>query len=195
MSMPDHLSPSAPIEFPPWEVLAERRVEVNRFFRYRVDHVRLPSGIELPTFVYLDYPGASVIVPVTATGEIVLIRQYRHNLRQTVWEVPAGGLEENETPAENARKELREEIGGKAASMEFVGQFFTSPGRSNAVTHVFLARGVQLGERQLEATEQIAVVPVPIREAMRMVRSGEISGGPSALALLLCEPLLTDGSI
>lgn len=179
-----------PIEFPPWELLGEQRIEVNRFFAYRLDHVRLPSGAELTNFAYLDHPGAALVVPVTPDGNILLIRQYRHNLRQTLWEVPAGSLED-ETPEENARKELREEIGGQAESLEFVARFFSSPGRSNAEMFVFLARGVTLGERHLEETEQIAVVPVPVAEALHMARSGLITSGPSALALLLCEPLLT----
>jgi ADP-ribose pyrophosphatase len=181
-----------PVEFPGWELLAERRVVVNAFLAYRLDHVRLPSGTELPEFAYIDSRGAALIVPVTADGHVLLIRQYRHNLRQTIWEVPAGGLEPDETPEQNAEKELREEIGGVAASLEYVSSFFTSAGSSNAQSHVFLARGVTLGQPHPEEPEQIAVVAVPIDQAMHMARSGVITNGPCALALLLCEPLLLD---
>lgn len=187
---------AAPLEFAPWELVAEQQVRVNPFFAYRVDHVRLPNGAELSEFAYLDHPGAVITVPVTPDGKVLLIRQYRHIVRETLWEVPAGRLETGETLDENAAKELRQEIGGTAASLEYVGHFFSSPGSGNARMHIFLARGVVLGETDLEETEQIALVPVAIDEALRMVRGGEITNGPCALALLLCEPRLraTNGS-
>ncbi|MCX6021295.1 MAG: NUDIX hydrolase [Chloroflexi bacterium] len=183
--MADH---GAFVEFAPWTVLGESRVELNPFFAYRLDHVRLPGGGEL-RFAYVDRIGASLIVPVTPDGDIVLIRQYRYTVRETLWEIPAGTLQ-GEAPEVNARKELKEEVGGLAASLEYVGHFFSSPGAGNDRMHVFLARGVTLGERHLEDTEQIAIVPVPIAEALRMAHAGEITNGPCALALLLCEPLL-----
>lgn len=192
MSSPPDATPAtmSPVEFEPWALLAARQVRVNPFFAYRLDHVRLPTGTELPEFAYLDHPGAVVTVPVTPDGKVLLIRQYRHTVRATLWEVPAGRLETGETPDGNAAKELRQETGGAAASLEYVGQFYSSPGSTNAQMFVFLARGVVLGKSDLEETEQIAVVPVAVAEAMRMARHGEIANGPCALALLLCEPLL-----
>jgi ADP-ribose pyrophosphatase len=106
-------------------------------------------------------------------------------------EVPAGGLSPGLTPEEVARLELLEEVGGEAAELRFVGQFYTSNGISNEVAYVYLATGVELGEADHEPTEMIETRLVPIQEALRMARAGEISDGPSALALLWCEPLLT----
>ena len=106
-------------------------------------------------------------------------------------EVPAGGLSPGLTPEEVARLELLEEVGGEAAELRFVGQFYTSNGISNEVAYVYLATGVELGEAAHEPTEMIETRLVPIQEALRMARAGEISDGPSALALLWCEPLLT----
>jgi hypothetical protein len=80
--------------------------------------------------------------------------------------------------------------GGTAAEMRYVGRFYTSNGISNEVAYVYLATGVELGESQREPTELMEVHLVPVDEAMRMVRSGAIADGPSALALLRCEPLL-----
>jgi ADP-ribose pyrophosphatase len=105
-------------------------------------------------------------------------------------EVPAGGLSPGLTPEETARRELLEEVGGEAAGMRSVGQFYTSNGISNEVAYVFLATGVELGEAHREPTELMEVVLLPVQEALRMARAGEVSDGPSALALLWCEPLL-----
>ena len=106
-------------------------------------------------------------------------------------EVPAGGLSPGLTPEEVAHRELLEEVGGEAAELRFVGQFYTSNGISNEVAYVYLATGVELGETQREPTELMEVRLVPVEEALRMAREGEITDGPTALALLWCEPLLT----
>ncbi len=89
-----------------------------------------------------------------------------------------------------ARRELLEEIGGQPAAMQYVGRFYTSNGISSEIAYVYLATGVELGEAHREPTEELEVRLVSVDEAMRMARSGEISDGPSALALLWCERLI-----
>jgi ADP-ribose pyrophosphatase len=95
------------------------------------------------------------------------------------------------SPEEVARRELLEEVGGRAAELRFVGQFYTSNGISNEIAYVYLATGVELGDTHREPTELMEMRLVPVEEALRMARDGEISDGPSALALLWCGPLLT----
>lgn len=86
------------------------------------------------------------------------------------YDVPAGGISAGLAPAEAARRELLEEIGG--------------------IAYVYLATGVELGEPDREPAEPVEIRVVPVEEALRMARNGEISDGPSALALLWCEPAL-----
>jgi hypothetical protein len=88
---------------------------------------------------------------------------------------------------------LLEEIGGKAAELRHVGQFYTSNGISNRVTYVHLATGVELGKACREPTELMEMRLVPVEEGVRMAREGKITDEPSALALLWCEPLLHPG--
>jgi ADP-ribose pyrophosphatase len=71
-----------------------------------------------------------------------------------------------------------------------VGQFYTSNGISNEIAYVYLATGVELGEAHPEPTELMEIRLVPVEEALRVAREGEITDGPSTLALLWCEPLL-----
>jgi 8-oxo-dGTP pyrophosphatase MutT (NUDIX family) len=106
------------------------------------------------------------------------------------YEVPAGGLSPGLTPEEVVRRELSEEISGTAADLRFVGQFYTTNGISNEVAYVYLATGVELGEYHPEPTELMEIHLISVKEAMRMAREGQIADGPSALALLWCEPLL-----
>jgi hypothetical protein len=91
--------------------------------------------------------------------------------------VPAGGLSPSLTPEEVARRELLEEVGGEAAELRYVGQFYTSNGISNEIAYVYLATGVELGETHREPTELMEVRFVPAEEALRMARSGDISMG------------------
>jgi ADP-ribose pyrophosphatase len=86
---------------------------------------------------------------------------------------------------------LLEEVGGTAAALHHVGQFYTSNGISNEVAYAYLAVGVELGESHPEPTELMEIRLVPVNEALRMAREGEISDGPSALALLWCEAFLS----
>jgi ADP-ribose pyrophosphatase len=104
--------------------------------------------------------------------------------------VPAGGLGPDGEPEEIARKELGEEVGGTAAELRYVGQFYTSNGISNEVAYVYLATGVELSKAEREPTELMEMRLVLVEEALRMAREGEIADGPSALALLWCAPLL-----
>jgi ADP-ribose pyrophosphatase len=160
-------------------------------FRVRRDTVRWPNGVERP-FYYVQPHGAVWIVPVTAEGDLVLIRQFRYAIDQWCWEVPAGGLHDFEgEPLDLARKELLEEVGGTSDDWTYVGRFRPGVSTIDEICHVFLARGVVLGHgAQTEDEEIIEIHPVPVARAMEMSRRGEIVDGRSALALLWCEPLL-----
>jgi ADP-ribose pyrophosphatase len=172
-----------------WETLDSKYLWQSRWYNLRQDRLRMPEGREF-TYTLVDHPGAAWVVPVTAEGQVALIWQYRYAVDDWCYEVPAGGLSPDLTPEEAARRELLEEIGGTAADLRYVGQFYTSNGISNEIAYVYLATGVELGRTQREPTELMEIRLVPVEEAIRMAREGEISDGPSALALLWCEPLL-----
>jgi ADP-ribose pyrophosphatase len=184
-----------------WETLDSSFLWQSRWYNLRRDRVRTQTGHEF-TYTLVDHPGAVWVVPVTADGQVVLIRSYRYTVDAWCYEVPAGGLPSRLDQSERtsgsrlvqseevARRELREEIGGTAAVLRSVGQFYTSNGISNEIAYVYLATGVELGETHREPTELMEIRPVPVDEALRMAREGEITDGPSALALLWCERLL-----
>jgi ADP-ribose pyrophosphatase len=172
-----------------WETLDSRFLWQSRWYNLRQDRVRTAAGHEF-TYTLVDHPGAVWVVPLTRDGQIVLIHSFRYCVDDWCYEVPAGGLSPGSTPKEVARRELAEEVGGTAADLCYVGQFYTSNGISNEVAYVYFAAGVELGESHPEPTELVDIRLVPVKEALRMAREGEISDGPSALALLWCEPML-----
>jgi ADP-ribose pyrophosphatase len=174
---------------PVWETLDSQILWQSRWYKLRQDQVRSQTGYEF-TYTLIDHPGAVWVVPLTGEGQVVLIRSYRYCVDDWCYEVPAGGLSAGLTPEEVACRELSEEIGGTAADVRCVGQFYTSNGISNEIAYVYLATGVELGESHPEPTELMEIRLVPVEVALRMAREGEITDGPSALALLWCEPLL-----
>lgn len=177
-----------------WQIRASRHLYESHWYSVRQDEIRLPDGQEI-TFTQIEHPGFVSVVPVTPDGQIILIYSYRYTVDDWMWEIPAGGLGNKPglTPLAVAQEELAEEVGGVATEWRSVGSYYAGVGSSNVRAHVFLATGVQLsGAQHLESTEIIQVRRVPIAEALQMARSGVMQDGQSALALLLCEPLLRE---
>jgi ADP-ribose pyrophosphatase len=168
----------------PYQTLDSRIVWQTPWFKVREDQVLLPDGSP-STYTLIDKVGAVWIVPVLPDGRLVLIRQYRYTVRQWLWEVPAGGIQEGHSQEETARLELAEEIGGTAASLEKIANFFTVPGNSTETGCVFLARDVTLGTPDHEPSEAIHIHALSRGEVQAMIERNEILDAPSLLALLL----------
>lgn len=176
-----------------WERLETRYPFADRRFVLRQDQVRLPNG-NVIDYAYLESKGAVWVVPVTDDGNVILIRQYRYPTDGWRWEVPAGSLYDHEGSLEDlARRELVEEIGATCDELVYVTWYYGAVSASDTVCHVMLARGTRLDRSpEREETEFIEIHPVPPEEALSMAHRGEIRDGRSALALLLCEPFLSD---
>jgi ADP-ribose pyrophosphatase len=132
----------------------------------------------------IRHPGAAVVLPVLDDGRVVLIRNYRIAVEETLVELPAGTLDPGEEPVETARRELAEETGYHARRMELLAAFYSSPGILDERMHLFLATGLSPGAPDLQGGEQIELLVVPWREAMEMVRSGAIRDAKTLGGLL-----------
>ena len=110
-----------------------------RKIRFERNRIRLPMGVE-GTFGIIRHPGASLAVPITADGQVVILRQYRFAVQARLLEFPAGTLEEGEDPLESMQRELGEEAGYSAARWDSLGPMLPCPGYSDEVIHCFLAR-------------------------------------------------------
>jgi ADP-ribose pyrophosphatase len=174
-----------------WQRLATDYPYTYHMFRVRRDQVRWPDGHAAP-YVYIQSAGAVWVVPVTADGQVVLIRQFRYTLDDWCWEVPAGGFHDfTGTPLELAKRELAEEVGGTSNNWLHVGLFRPGVSIIDQICHIVLARNVRLDqEPHREPGEIIELRLVPPRQALEMARNGEMVDGHSALALLRCEPYL-----
>lgn len=139
------------------------------------------------------HPGAVVIIPFLSQDKIVLIRNYRRILEKMLWELPAGTLEAAEPPLETAKRELIEETGYAAESIKPVTSFYTSPGISNELMHVFIAETLISVGQKLEPIEEIEVNVVTLDAALKMIKNQEIRDGKTIAALLYYSTFF-DGS-
>lgn len=173
----------------PFTTLSSRIAWTCPWYNIRQDKLLLPDG-RPGEYNVVQHPGAAWVVPITPQGEVVLLWHYRYTVDDWCWELPAGGLKPNHTPLQTAQEELREEIGGTAATWQEVGWFYSSNGISNEKAYIFLATGVTLGPTAHEPAEVMTLHRKPLAEALHMARTAQINDGPSALALILAEPYL-----
>lgn len=148
------------------------------------DLARLPDG-DSAFREWIKHPGASAVVPLYENGDTVLVRQYRYAPGRTFLEVPAGKLDiEGESPAEVANRELEEEAGLVAGTVEALGSFYPCIGYSDEIIHLFLARDLREGVKQPSHGEFIEVERMPLTEAVNLARSGQLADMKSIVALI-----------
>jgi ADP-ribose pyrophosphatase len=136
------------------------------------------------------HPGAVVVVPILETSsgnQLVFIRNWRVAIEDWLVELPAGTLERGEDPAACAARELEEETGYQAATIEPLGRFYTSPGLSDELMWAYAATGLRNVGQKLEPDERVIVHPVGVDRALQMIGSGELTDGKSIAVVLLAK--------
>ena len=154
---------------------AVRKVYEGRIFDVVVETITLPKGRTLNAEI-VRHPGSVVIVPVTATGDVILVRQYRHGLRAVHHELPAGVCDAADSgPEQAARRELLEETGYGGGAWSLLSTLSANPGTHTNRTYTYLARGVtRMQEPQLEATEDLRVHLASPEEVEFLLQAGAI---------------------
>lgn len=163
------------------------------------ERFRFGAAAEELTRVFVSHPGAVAVLAVDAEDRVLLISQYRHPARMTLWEIPAGLLDvEGEPMLEAAQRELAEEADLQASAWHTLADFYTSPGGSNEAIRIYLAAGLsevsEADRHQREAEEaEIRFEWVPLAEAVRTVLAGRIHN-PSAITGILALHAVRTGT-
>ena len=163
--------------------------DINKIYEGRIIDLNIETAI-MPDGRKVDleivrHPGGACALPLHDNGDVTLIRQFRHAADGVIWEVPAGRLEVGEGAKDCAIREMREEAGLLAGTVEKLGEFVSTPGFCSEIVHIYLAESLSYCEQALEDDEYLEVVRVPFDEALDKVDSGEIKDGKTVLALLL----------
>jgi ADP-ribose pyrophosphatase len=161
-------------------------VHVGRKITVAVDTHTTPKGEVVKRDIVM-HPGAVVILPVLDAEHIVLLRNHRFTIGETLWEVPAGTLEKDEPIESCARRELLEETGYTAATWQSLGFLYASPGVLNEKLHLFVAENLTAGNAAPEPGEELEPVTVELSKAVAMVLSGEIKDAKTVTLVLRWE--------
>ncbi len=170
----------------PWRALRSRILLDRRWLRLREEHVVLPTGVEMEEFHVIESPDWAAIVALTAAGRVLLVDQYRRGIGTSSRELPAGVIDDGETPLQAAQRELLEETGHQAEHWQPLITVATEPARHTAQAHFFFARGaLAVAEPRYDSTEHIEVLSATPDELLRWIHSGQIVHGLHIGAILL----------
>lgn len=164
------------------KVLSRHVVYRGHILNLRVDNVRVPSGRRAYREV-IEHSPAVGLIPLTNDGKVLLVSQFRYAVDEEILEIPAGIVEAGEDLKTAALRELQEEVGFTASELSLIGSFYSSPGFSNELLAIFLARGLSPSKLQEDDDEFIQIVPVEVGELRRLIEGGRIKDCKTFAAL------------
>ena len=153
--------------------LESRLAFEGSFLRLYVDKVRSADG-HIGTREYLRHPGAVMVIPLLADGQVVLERQFRYPLKRTVIEFPAGKIDAGESALTCGQRELLEETGYRAGRWSYLGGLHNAIGYSDERIEMFLAEELTLEGATLDAGETLEVFTTPLPQLLQWVREGTV---------------------
>lgn len=175
------------------KTISSERIYEGKIINLKVDEVNLPNG-KTSKRELIEHPGAVAILAITPENKIIMVEQYRKALERSIIEVPAGKLEKGESPETTAMRELEEETGFSADSLELIQSFSTSPGFADEVVHLYLAVGLKKSESGAvtDDDEFVELMEVTIEEAEEMMRNNQIYDAKTAFAVLWAKQRLSN---
>ncbi|MFD1030912.1 NUDIX hydrolase [Metaplanococcus flavidus] len=174
------------------KTIRSERIYEGKIINLKVDEVNLPNG-KTSKRELIEHPGAVAILAFTPENKIIMVEQYRKALERSIIEVPAGKLEKGESPETTAMRELEEETGYSADSLELIQSFSTSPGFADEVVHLFFAEGLRKAESGAVTDEDefVELMEVTVEEAEEMMRDNRIFDAKTAFAVLWAKQRLS----
>ena len=163
--------------------VAANELYSGRIIKLRVDDIALPDSRPAKR-EYVCHNGGAAILAVDVENYVYLVRQFRYPYRDVISEIPAGKLEEGEEAIVTAARELEEEIGMTAEEIIPYGVLYPSPGYTNELLHIFLAKGLKKTAAHPDGDEFLNVRRVPFAEVLNAVLSGEIHDAKTCYAVL-----------
>ena len=162
----------------PWKILDSKYLYKSNGVALRIDQCEIPNGNVFEPYVIETGTWVNIIA-LTKNREVILEKQYRHGIGKVLLEIPAGIMDEDESPLQAAQRELLEETGYTSEHFIEVGKVYPNPATHNNLTHSFLALDVEkVGQQDLDETEEIEVSLIPFDELVSIAKEG---GLPQAL--------------
>lgn len=176
------------------KTIAKETVYNGRLLRLDRDTVILADGKERTREVIV-HPGAACVACLNADNEVAVVRQYRYAAGRVLLELPAGKLNEGESPREAAERELYEETGLKPVDLLSLGSILPTPGYSTEVIYLFAARAAVKNEARPDEGEIIENNVMPLDTLVQMVYDGDITDSKTAVLVLKAKKAVEEGKI
>jgi ADP-ribose pyrophosphatase len=158
----------------------------GRVFNVRHDVLQGANGRQI-VYDTVVHNGAVTMIAVDAEGQILLVRQYRHSAGKRLLELPAGTLNDGESPEACAQRELREEVGMAPGSLTKLAEFFLAPGYSTERMWIFLARDLRPEKLAGDEDEDIEVERMTLAQCIAAIHSGEIEDAKTVVGIYLAQ--------
>lgn len=155
----------------------------GKIVNLRVDDALLPNGTTAKREI-VEHPGGVCVAALTENDELLFVEQFRYPYFELVLELPAGKLEYGEDPFEAGKRELKEETGATAEKYEDLGKLYPTPGYCGEIIHMYLARGLNFGEQNLDSDEFLEVKKIPLKKAFEMVMNNEIRDSKTQVGIV-----------
>lgn len=165
------------------KTVSTQRLHEGRIISLRVDTVTLPSGKSAKREI-IEHQGAVCVVPVNENGKIVFVRQFRKPTEEALLELPAGGLEKDETPEFCAQRELMEECGLRAEKMTPLFECYLAPGYSTELMYGFLGENLSADSAEQDEDENVLVEEYSLSEALQLLDDGKIRDAKTICGIL-----------
>ncbi|MGG9963699.1 NUDIX hydrolase [Ferruginibacter sp. SUN106] len=158
-----------------WKLLASKYLSKHIYFTAREDRCERPDGQIVDPYFVVELPPSACAMAVTEDNEVVLVRQYRHAIGETILEIPGGFIDAGEDHQKAIARELLEETGYEFASYDYLGKITANPGMLDNYTYLYLARGgKKIAEQKLDHNEDIDLVTMPLEDFRKMLLNNEI---------------------
>lgn len=168
------------------KTLSSRKIFSGHVISLKSDKVKIGKS-RISTREVVLHNGAVAILPVLKNDKLVLVKQFRYAVGKTTLEIPAGTLKKNENPLFCAKRELKEETGYTSGKIRKILSFYTTPGFSNEILHIYLAEDLKAGKKELEWDENVKTEYVSLTKALKMIKCGLVRDGKTIIAILMYE--------
>jgi ADP-ribose pyrophosphatase len=158
-----------------WKILSSKYLSKHIYFTAREDKCQRPDGQIVDPYFVVEMPPSVCAMAVTDDNEVVLVRQYRHAIAETIVEIPGGFIDKDEDVEKAIARELLEETGYEFTRFDYLGKITANPGLLDNFTHLYLARGgKKIAPQQLDHNEDIELLTMPVEEFRSMLHKNEI---------------------